>query len=290
MKLIVETSQRRADLESTIRRGIDTFVDVGLALLAIRDERLYRETHDTFELYCSDVWGWTRRRANQLIGAAGVVQNLGTMVPISGISERAIRPLVGLPPEEQQEIIERAIEIVGGASPDSHTVQRLVDERHRNAKAPHIQSRRTPMWLFDQINQRFGPFLLDAFADKNNALCDEFYTREQDGCVQPWVDATFGNPEFENMAPPLSQAVKQAELGVRSCIIGPVGCSQVWYHELAIRGTVYVPDRRINFDMPDGTPTDGSDRDTIVMLFGGEHENKHYKRGTFRVCRLELSR
>ena len=162
--------------------------------------------------------------------------------------------------------------------------------------SPSLQSRRTPRWLFDQLNQRFGPFELDAFAEPHNALCKRFYTREQDGCRQPWMDVTFGNPEFEDMGPPLEQALRQAEAGIRSCIIGPVGCSQAWYHKLAIRGTVYVPNRRISFDLPDGTSTDprrssqsGADRDTIVMCFGGEYANQQWKRGMFRVCRLELS-
>ncbi len=70
-----------AELEARIEHGLDTFVDVGLALLEIRDRRLYRESHATFEDYCRERWAFTRRRANQLIGAAGVIGVLGTTVP-----------------------------------------------------------------------------------------------------------------------------------------------------------------------------------------------------------------
>jgi phage N-6-adenine-methyltransferase len=157
------------------------------------------------------------------------------------------------------------------------------------AQSPSIQDRRTPQWLFDALNDRLGPFILDAFADGINHLCDEYYTREDNAYVQLWQDVTFANPEFEDMEAPLKKALEEASRGIRSVVLGPVGCSQAWYHELAIQGTVYIPDMRISYDMPDGTPTNGADRDTIVMAFGGEYGNKKWKHGEFRVRALPLS-
>ena len=156
---------------------------------------------------------------------------------------------------------------------------------------PSIQDRRTPQWLFDTLTKRFGPFKLDAFADGINHLCDEYYTREDNAYVQPWADVTFANPEFEDMGPPIDTALKQAALrGVRTIMLGLVGCSQEWYHELAIQGTIYVPDKRISYDLPDGSATtSNANRDTIIMAFGGEHENKKWKHGEFRVRALPLS-
>ena len=43
---------RLAELELVIERGQKAFVAVGNALAEIRDQRLYRETHATFEAYC----------------------------------------------------------------------------------------------------------------------------------------------------------------------------------------------------------------------------------------------
>lgn len=151
-----------------------------------------------------------------------------------------------------------------------------------------MQDRRTPRWLFDLLDKRFGPFKLDAFAEAHNALCDRFYTKEQDGCQQAWDDVTFANPEFDDMARPLAHAVAEAERGCRSIILSPVGASQDWYHTLAIRGTIYVPDKRINFDLPDGTPTHRADRDTIAIGLGPNHENPAWKRGIFRVHQLKV--
>lgn len=97
-----------SDLETTIERGKKTFVEVGLALQAIRDGRLYRKDYETFEGYCQGRWGWTGRRSNQLINSASVVQalpkDLGTIVP----NEGAARAISKLPPERRQEVVEKA--------------------------------------------------------------------------------------------------------------------------------------------------------------------------------------
>ncbi len=87
---------RLAELESLVERGLRTFVEVGKALMEIRESRLYRETHGTFETYCRERWGFSKRRGNQLIQAAEV----GTMVPVE--NERQARELVPLLDDEAE--------------------------------------------------------------------------------------------------------------------------------------------------------------------------------------------
>lgn len=70
-----------AALEATIERGLGTFVEVGEALARIRDERKYRASHGTFEAYCRERWGFTDRRARQMMDAAEAVAAIGTTVP-----------------------------------------------------------------------------------------------------------------------------------------------------------------------------------------------------------------
>lgn len=74
----LSASERRKlrTLEGRISAGIGAFMDVGHALLEIRDSRLYRETHKSFEAYCRDKWGLERARAYQLMTAAEVVAAL----------------------------------------------------------------------------------------------------------------------------------------------------------------------------------------------------------------------
>ena len=95
--------------ETIIADGLKTFLQVGNALTYIRDSRLYRESHDTFEAYCQLRWGMTDRHASRLIGAAGVVENLGPIGPILPVTESQARPLASLPPVEQREAWAEAV-------------------------------------------------------------------------------------------------------------------------------------------------------------------------------------
>ena len=91
------------ELERVIERGQQTFIEVGRALLEIRDRRLYRETHATFEAYCRERWGWGRSYANKTIRAAQTADALGTTVPIQ--SERQARAMLNrLEPEEREQV------------------------------------------------------------------------------------------------------------------------------------------------------------------------------------------
>lgn len=62
----IETT-RLQELEKIVETGLQTFVEVGQALMEIRDSQLYLETHRTFEEYVRARWGWARRTAYQYI-------------------------------------------------------------------------------------------------------------------------------------------------------------------------------------------------------------------------------
>lgn len=67
-------------LETTISKGLETFVEVGNALAEIRDRRLDRQYHESFDAYCREQWEIGRSRAYQLIHAAEVVAEVSTVV------------------------------------------------------------------------------------------------------------------------------------------------------------------------------------------------------------------
>lgn len=96
--------------EAVIEHGLQTFVDVGNALLAIRDEHLYRP-HQTFEEYCQERWHMTRGYANELIRAANVVKNLDG-IPSNTLPQtpHQVRPLATLAPEDQRAAWQEAVE------------------------------------------------------------------------------------------------------------------------------------------------------------------------------------
>lgn len=103
LALSFDEKTRFEQLEAIVERGVETFVEVGNALLEIRNLRLYRREFSTFEDYCRQRWQLSRRHAYELISAAEVVSNLCAMAHTLPSNERQVRPLAKLEPEQQRE-------------------------------------------------------------------------------------------------------------------------------------------------------------------------------------------
>ena len=85
--LTPEECMRLQTCEKTIREGLGTFVAVGRALMEIRDFRLYRQQHHTFENYVQSVLALSRPRAYELIDSAQVVADLSAIADISQLPQ-----------------------------------------------------------------------------------------------------------------------------------------------------------------------------------------------------------
>src|SRR5262245_10873958 len=124
----IQITKALTECERVIERGMQSFVEVGNALLKIRDERLYRLTHDTFEAYCRERWKWGRHYVNRQIAAAEVVQNLVPM-GTKPETERQARELAGLPAEKQRQIWAAAIQLTAnGKQPTARQIAALTGE------------------------------------------------------------------------------------------------------------------------------------------------------------------
>jgi site-specific DNA-methyltransferase (adenine-specific) len=96
--------------EVVIKQGLQTFVEVGQALLTIRDKKLYRSSFRTFEEYCDVKWEIGKAYAFRLIGAAEVISNLSPRGDILPQNEKEARPLTSLEPEIQQQAWSAVVE------------------------------------------------------------------------------------------------------------------------------------------------------------------------------------
>ena len=88
--------------EVVIKQGLKTFVEVGQALMLIREKKLYRAEFGTFEAYCNAKWNLNRAYVNKMIAASNVVVNLDPMGS-KPQNESQARPLTKLEPEIQAE-------------------------------------------------------------------------------------------------------------------------------------------------------------------------------------------
>lgn len=106
---------RLAELEAVIERGMATFVEVGAALMEVRDGRLYRPENGgrwgAFEDYCRERWGFSRIHAHRLMTAADAVAGL---LPMGNgpapASERQARELAAIPAGRRAEVWQEAVE------------------------------------------------------------------------------------------------------------------------------------------------------------------------------------
>ncbi len=138
-ELTLEEQRDRLHLERVIERS---FYEAGKALKILRDRRLYRSTHKSFEEYCKDRFGYsTRRQPYLLIEAAAVVDNLSSrcdpMDHIQPTNERQVRPLTKLEPDEQWEAWQLSVESAGKKVPSGKIVKDIVQRIRERTKVPN---------------------------------------------------------------------------------------------------------------------------------------------------------
>lgn len=134
----IQESQRLIELERVIKTGIDTFIQVGGALFEIKESRLYRIEHGTFEEYCKDKWNMSKAFAFRQIAAAKTTRNLSPIGDIKPQTESQARPLTKLPAEQQPEAWKEAVERAGGEQPTAKQVEAVVAEAIGN-KTPRSE-------------------------------------------------------------------------------------------------------------------------------------------------------
>jgi len=148
-----------SELEAVIERGLETFVEVGLALLAIRDGEKYHETYATFEDYCRQRWGWSRDYGYKLIRSAEVVNVLGVDNCLQ--TESQARELVPLLRKDEQAVVEvwRELKEEYGDDITAERIRRLVSKRMERIKRERRpeESSTTPLSPIG-VDLRLGDF------------------------------------------------------------------------------------------------------------------------------------
>lgn len=138
-QLTYDEERDRSILEREVERA---FYKAGCALKELRDRRLYKSTHSSFEQYCEDRFGMRRRHPYRLIDAATVVDNILQLCPIRTqnesdtkknkpiipTSEWQIRSLTKLEPQQQREVWIKAVKLAGNKAPSGKVVSELASE------------------------------------------------------------------------------------------------------------------------------------------------------------------
>ena len=159
--LNLEEESERLRLERQVERA---FYRAGLALQTLRDKRLYRSTHKTFQEYCQDRFGFTRRKSDYLIAAVEIFDNLsknhGSQIPqepsatssalfsqkreplvlILPTNERQCRPLKSLEPAQQLTAWSKAVEKASGKVPSAKIVKEVVNQLKNQDQSTELEN------------------------------------------------------------------------------------------------------------------------------------------------------
>lgn len=93
----------------------------------------------------------------------------------------------------------------------------------------------TPQTFFDRLTAEFGPFDLDVCATADNAKCERYYTKDQDGLSQPWTGKCWMNPPYgRGIGKWIEKAVNAALEGATVVCLVPARTDTRWWHDYVI--------------------------------------------------------
>jgi len=142
------------------------------------------------------------------------------------------------------------------------------------SKTPESErdSAQTPDNVFQFANLEFGPFDIDLAADKHNAKCPRFFTKEMNALDQSWSDQKayegWCNPPYSDITPWIFKAYDEAAKGFNTTMLIPTFNGEKWgetVYDLATEVCLIFP--RVNFIRPDGSIMTGNPRGSMLVWF-----------------------
>jgi DNA N-6-adenine-methyltransferase (Dam) len=263
--------QRLTDLESIIERRL---TEVGAALAEIRDERLYRETHATFEDYCRERWQMSKTHANRKIQAAAVMRALAPIgvTPTNEAQARELAPLLN----DEANMAGTWAEVVSlNPSPTAADVRAAVNRRTVQAMTSSESFEwYTPPRYIDLARQLMGRIDLDPASNPlaNNVVqAERFFTEDRDGLNGEWRGRVWLNPPYGNRCPlfvaKLQDEYESGRVTEAILLVNAYSTETRWFQPL-LRRPICFTDHRINFYRPSGTASSGATHGSAFVYFG----------------------
>lgn len=130
----------------------------------------------------------------------------------------------------------------------------------------------TPQWLFDRYNDVYK-FNLDVCATPENAKCNKYYTKDDNGLIQSWHGNCWMNPPYGRE---ITKWVEKAYIeslnnGVLVICLLPARTDTKWFHEYCTRGNINFLKGRLKF----GNATNSAPFPSMIVQF----DNLKYKFG-----------
>jgi DNA N-6-adenine-methyltransferase (Dam) len=302
---VADEKTRLGELEAIVERGLASFVEVGNALLEIRDSQLYRESHSTFDSYCRERWGMERAHAYRQIQAAQVAQLVSPIgdIPRTESQARELAPLLDDPEmlrETWAEVVElhpaptaadvrevvAVVHELRGQYGDKVTaakVRAVVSDRLRSEQnvatigSSASEEWYTPQRYIEVARNVLGVIDLDPASNANaNATVRAlvFYSADDDGLDQTWEGRVWLNPPYGNktaqFVAKLREEYDAGNVTAAILLVSAYSTETRWFHPLLQRPVCFT-DHRIDFKHPDGRG--GSSNHGSAFVYLGNEES-----------------
>lgn len=276
--------------EAVIQQGLESFVEVGNALAAVRDKRLYRATFGTFEEYCQAKWNLTRGYVNRIVAASEAASSLDTKVSKPQNVAQAT-PLAQVPREQRDEVWK---EVVETAPRDEKTDEPKITAKHVEQVVAKALDKPTPHVANNSGNNEWytPPAIVEAARrclkeiDCDPASCEKanetvqakkIFTAERCGLAAPkwgkrvWMNPPYAQPLCEQFCESLVDRFERGEV-YEACVLVNNATETKWFLTLArCASAICFLTGRVKFldvnNEPKNTPLQGQ----AVLYFGDRH-------------------
>ena len=193
--ITVREQQQLVRLERIIDKGLQTFVEVGKALIEIRDQRFYREHHATFQDYCRERWHFSDSRARQLIAGAKLNERVETVTRVTVPTEAVARQLNRLPEDQQPKAWQEVVDKANG-EPTATITREVVDNRLvKSAPCPNCGST-------EREDDEEGEFCRTCKEPLDRVMRDNLALLDPQGRVRETADGPAPETEIIDPEPP----------------------------------------------------------------------------------------
>jgi phage N-6-adenine-methyltransferase len=128
----------------------------------------------------------------------------------------------------------------------------------------------TPQDFYDKYNKNYN-FTLDVCASPENAKCDKFFTKEDDGLKQDWTGSCWMNPPYGRQIKHWVKKAYESSLNgaIVVCLL-PARTDTAWWHDYCIKGQIEFIRGRLKF----GGSKNSAPFPSAVVVFKGEEDGR----------------
>jgi len=129
---------------------------------------------------------------------------------------------------------------------------------------------RTPKEIFNGFNDRFD-FTLDVAASDENALCRNYFTKDDDGLSRKWEGSVWCNPPYQNPSAWIEKGISELQLENCDSVVYllNVDTSTKWFHDLIMPNCeeIHLIKGRLNFGGPHVVKRGSNPKPSMVVVF-----------------------